>query len=75
MSDDNSFVEQLPKYSKHFIRFITKTEYLIEIDDYISDDDAMYKFLNGVYDDRDAIQTGKMSLDSATVDTVYQSFE
>ena len=58
---------------KHFLRFAIVSEYAFEIENYISDDDAIEKFKSGFYDDVNAQKRGKDSVVSITVDNVFTS--
>jgi hypothetical protein len=68
-------IGDLPKYKKYFIKFVTQTEYLIEIKDYTSDDLVIQNFISGKYDEENATPNSKPVVQSIRVETVYTSEE
>lgn len=61
------------RYTKHFISFELIAEYVIEIDDYTTDEQAVKDFLDGKYDHIEAKHTGVSSVDSILPQTITSS--
>lgn len=62
------------KYKRQFLKVKLISEYVIEVPNDVSEDDAFDFFMNGSYDDLEIIRTGNSWIHSMNLESSYASF-